>query len=70
MTYIVKDIPTPEGEVKKQFYNLVWMKDARDENVEVQVWNGEFNKDELEDIKANIQTQIDDIDVKLAYFTE
>ena len=68
MAYVVKDVITPEGVAKKQFYNLVGMQDINDQTVEVQVWNGEFSAAELNTTKDQVQLQMDDIDLKLSYF--
>lgn len=68
MAYLVKDVTTADGTIKKQFYKLVGMQDANNQTVEVQVWDGEYNQTELEFVKANYQNQMDEVDAKLAFF--
>ena len=69
MTFITKDVTSPEWVAKKQFYKAIWMEDYETwEMVQVRQWDWEFTKSDLEDIKANIEKQLIEVNDKLSYF--
>ena len=69
MTYFTQNITTAEWVEKKQFYKSLWMQDFTTwEIVQVRQWDWEYSKADLEEIKTNIQTQLDAINEKIALF--
>lgn len=69
MTYFVKDITTIEGTAKKAFYRPLGM-ESFDDGTTVQVRSGvgEFSEQELIELKASAQSQVDIFTEMLSYF--
>ena len=69
MNYFVKNITTAEWVAKKAFYVPIGMESFED-GTTVQIRNGigEFSKVELEEIKAQAESQVTKYNEMLAYF--
>lgn len=68
MDFIAKSVVTKEGISKLQIYRFVGMKGRNWEMVDVEVWDWEYSKEDIENSITQLNEAIAEREAKLALF--